>query len=98
MKLRLLSPILLIVLLCGACCRPACAQEIIEAAKRGDKAAILRILQQNPQAVKDADSDGATALSWAAALDHIEIIQLLLDRGSALNYHQKNGWTPLISA
>ncbi|HLK56562.1 MAG TPA: ankyrin repeat domain-containing protein [Chthonomonadaceae bacterium] len=98
MRLSTLSPILLTIALFGACCRSARAQEIVEATKRGDKAAVERILQQNPQAVLDADDDGARAISWAAALNQVDIIQLLFDHGSAINYHQKNGWTPLISA
>ena len=56
------------------------ASKLIEAVKAGDARAV-RTLLLGHAAVDAAESDGSTALHWAAQLDNFEIVNLLIGAG-----------------
>src|ERR1051326_6410856 len=90
---------LLLILIYGLFSFPVRAQEIVEAAKRGDLATVRRLLQKDPQLVRVGDSGGSTALHWAGANGHVEVMQYLIDHGADINVAENvEGWTPIMSA
>jgi ankyrin repeat protein len=71
---------------------------LIEAAVDGDLELVLRMLE-NGAALAATDSDGKTALSWAAMRGRTEVVRLLLDSGADANHADSFGdWTPLMLA
>ncbi len=48
-----------------------------------------------PLAINRQDSHGMTALHWAAAQGHDDIVRLLLDHGAHINVQDRDGNTPL---
>jgi ankyrin repeat protein len=67
---------------------------LIEAIKAGNRAAI-RTLLQHPSGINTAETDGTTALHWAARGDDLEIVQLLLHGGASPTVSNRYGVTPL---
>jgi ankyrin repeat protein len=78
--------------------RPAFWGEIHDAAKNGDLAKVVAMLQADPSLVSKTDSYGATPLHWAAMNGHKEIVQLLLSNKAEVNLKVSDGTTPLITA
>lgn len=77
---------------------PATAQELADAARRDDEAAVKKLLGGGAKP-DDAHADGMTALHWAAYNDNASIAALLLDRGAAVDPVTRNGGlTPLMVA
>jgi ankyrin repeat protein len=70
---------------------------LVDAAKAGDKQAVQALLKQHVD-VNAAQIDGATALSWAAYQDDVEIAGLLIAAGANANTTNDYGATPLILA
>jgi len=62
---------------------PTSAQ-LIDAAKEGDSAQTLQLLA-NGAPINDQDEDGSTALVWAAAKGHNDIVRKLLDHRADVN-------------
>lgn len=60
----------------------------------GDLAAVEKFLDKFPTAI-DEKSDGSTALMFAALRDHDHVVELLLERGAALDVTGAQGWTAL---
>jgi ankyrin repeat protein len=58
---------------------------ITVAAARGDKARVLRLLEEEPQRVNEAQPSGRRPLSAAVEQGHTEIAKLLLERGANPN-------------
>jgi len=75
----------------------AADQRLVDAAKRGDKAALRSLLQQHAD-VNAAQGDGATALAWAVHKDDLETTDLLLRAGASVNAANIYGVTPLYLA
>lgn len=46
---------------------------------------VSQIIESDPNAVNLQDSDGITPLHWAALNDHIEVCQLLVNKGAPIN-------------
>src|ERR1700681_2237966 len=71
---------------------------LVDATKRGDKAAILSLLQQHVD-VNASQPDGATAISWAAYRDDLETADLLISAGANVNVaNEDSSETPLLLA
>ncbi len=41
------------------------------------------------------DNNGDTVVHWAATKGHLEIVEILLSEGAALDIANKQGWTAL---
>ena len=63
----------------------ALAGPIHNAARKGDKAAVIALLKQEPDLVSSRDSLGYTPLHLAAKYDQPEIVALLLANGADVN-------------
>ncbi len=63
-----------------------------------DDAPVVRALIESGAKVDQADTDGLTALLWAALSNQVEIAELLLDRGADVNHTDKHGMTALLYA
>jgi ankyrin repeat protein len=59
--------------------------DLCEAARQGDLAAIVRILDREPAMVNARDSFGQTALHCAAGTGHKTVVELLIARGADVN-------------
>jgi len=68
---------------------------ILGPVRKGDLAGVQKALDANPDAVKAADKDGATALHHAVAGGNREIVELLLASGAKVNAAKNDGVTAL---
>jgi ankyrin repeat protein len=68
--------------------------DIADAASKGDKAAIERLLKSGAD-VNAPQGDGATALHWAAYRGEAALTELLLKAGARAGVANHNGATPL---
>ncbi|XP_052076240.1 uncharacterized protein LOC127714238 [Mytilus californianus] len=69
--------------------------ELIEAAKNGDLEAVNKCIQKGALTNYVDQSDNLTALHYASANGHREIVSILLDNGFDLNALTPDGWTIL---
>ena len=86
----LIVPLLLVASLDAV----SAADPLIEAVKKGDKAAV-RILLQKRGDVTGAEADGTTALHWAVQRDDSETVDLLIRAGGNVKAVNRYGVTPL---
>ncbi|HUE84947.1 MAG TPA: ankyrin repeat domain-containing protein [Vicinamibacterales bacterium] len=70
---------------------------LADAVQRGDRQAVLSLLKEQAD-VNAPQSDGATALHWAAYLEDAETTALLLCAGAQVNTPNNYGVTPLVLA
>jgi uncharacterized protein len=70
---------------------------IIDAAKRGDREAVLALIQKKVD-VNAAEADGSTALHWASYRDDVESADALIRAGARVNAANDLGATPLWAA
>jgi ankyrin repeat protein len=85
----------LVAVLLSALAGVAFAQaDIADAASRGDKAAVERLLKAGAD-VNAQQADGATALQWAAYRGDAALAELLLKAGAKPGVANHNGATPL---
>jgi len=68
--------------------------DVAEAASRGDKAAIQKLVTQRAD-VNAAQADGATALHWAVFRSDKEMVDLLIKAGANPKVANREGSTPL---
>jgi len=73
----------------------ASAEEIVEAAKKGDLKTVQEILAQNPSKLNSLDEEKYTPLHWACMRAHWDIAKYLIDQGADLNLQGGDGGTPL---
>jgi len=59
---------------------------------------VERLIAYGKCEVNELDRFGQTALHISAFEGHLECVELLLKKGSALSVQDKNGWTPLFCA
>ena len=71
--------------------------QLIEAAKGDNIAAVQQLLQEGANTAA-RDSDGNTALLWAADKGRIDIVKLLLDKGANIEAKDSSGNTVLLGA
>jgi ankyrin repeat protein len=74
------------------------AQSIFDAAREGDPERVRDLLAADPELAHASDSDGRTALHYAAARGHIGVATVLLRGGAAIDAREEDGETPLHSA
>ncbi len=72
----------------------AAVSEVAEAASRGDKAAIQKLVTAKAN-VNAPQNDGATALHWAVFRSDKEMVDLLLKAGADPKVANRDGSTPL---
>src|SRR5882672_2672812 len=77
--------------------RAADKSEMADAAMKGDKAALRRLLQQHAD-VNAPQIDGATALHWAVYRDDLEAAGLLIAAGAKVDAANREAFTPLAMA
>jgi ankyrin repeat protein len=93
MSLRAKLRTILVALLCAV---PLVgAEEIHDAVKNGDLAAVQRILAAQPDRIKALDERGSTPLHVAAMGGRLEIAAWLVDKGADLEAKNPTGFTPL---
>ncbi|XP_029045985.1 tankyrase isoform X2 [Osmia lignaria lignaria] len=75
-------------------------EQLLEASKSGDLAAVERILQTNPHAVNCRDLDGrhSTPLHFAAGFNRVPVVEYLLAHGADVHAKDKGGLVPLHNA
>jgi len=75
------------------------AEDIHEAAKKGDIEGIQKILNENPESLDVLDKNGFTPLHWAVIFGKKAMIELLIEKGADIKGLKKalRGWTPLQS-
>src|SRR5262245_9165297 len=76
---------------------PAAAASLVAAARDGDVAAVRAQLKAGTDA-NEVESDGSSALLWAAYQSSPELIALLLRSGADPNLPNEFGVTPLLQA
>ena len=84
-----------------AASQPQTAREVFRAAKKGDLAAVRKLLKVDPSLVHARDKDGSTPLHWAAWRGQVEAARLLLEAEAEVNAQNQNthwGTTPLHAA
>src|ERR1044071_3504975 len=69
--------------------------EFIEAAKLGDTATVISLLEREPELVNAAGDHDKTALHWAAEKDDSVTAAVLLDAGADIEAKTDWGATPL---
>src|SRR6266849_2084329 len=68
--------------------------DVAEAAMRGDRAAVQKLVDQHAD-VNAPQADGATALHWAVFKSDKEMVDLLLRAGANAKAANRDGSTPL---
>jgi ankyrin repeat protein len=89
--------IILLVLLVLALVLFAWADEIHEAAQKGDLVSVRAIIDNNSEAVHSTDKEGRTPLHLASRGAHLEVIRYLVDKGADVNALDNNHAAPLHS-
>ena len=93
---------LLLGVVVAAPARGAAAEDpvVVDAARRGDTAAVRALLSRQPGLVNVPDADGNTALHWAADRNDLGLVQALLRGGAGASASARNryGVTPLYAA
>jgi ankyrin repeat protein/surface antigen-like variable number repeat protein len=72
-------------------------QELLEAAKRNDAAAVRELLSKGAHANARGEF-GYTSLHWAAGMGTVDVISALVGAGADVNAKSDFGWTPLMLA
>jgi ankyrin repeat protein len=75
----------------------AAAAPLVEAAKAGDKAAALALIEKRVN-VNTPEPDGTTALHWAAHNGDVELVQRLIRAGANVKAPNDFGATPMSEA
>ena len=60
-------------------------EDLVEAARLGKLEDIKAALDSSPELITDRDSEGATALHYAALAGHRDVVRFLVERGAKIN-------------
>lgn len=71
---------------------------LLRAAKNGREAVVQLFLEASYFNLEECDSQGWTALFWAASNGYQNIFMVLLENGARLNVRGLNEWTPFLAA
>lgn len=71
------------------------ADEIHDAARKGDLAKVKELLEKDPKLVNAKDERESTPLHFAASRGHKEIVELLVAKGADVNAKNDMGYSPL---
>ena len=82
----------------AALCADLYAGEIHDAARRGDRASVERLLHADPRLLESTDSYGRTPLVCAAQQRKLAMVQFLLSEGAAPDVECRNRGTLLHEA
>jgi ankyrin repeat protein len=75
---------------------PSWGEPVHDAARKGDLGKLKELVAANPAVVTSKDKMGKTPLHLAAANDHKDLAEFLLDHGADINARDGNGgFTPL---
>jgi len=74
------------------------ANQLMMASEVGDIDIVKLLLKGNPDDLNAEADDGRTALIIAASKGYKEIVELLLDKGAAVNFQNNDGQTALMRA
>ncbi len=88
---------LLTTIVCAMLARAWAQAPLADAAQQGDQGAVRQLLQHKAGA-NAAQSDGMTALHWAAIRDDVSVARLLLAAGAEVSLKTRLGVTPLFIA
>jgi ankyrin repeat protein len=91
---RSLGAAALVALLSASVADAAGGERLLEAVKDGDQGAVHALLRQHVD-VNARETDGTTALHWAARTDDIATVRALLAAGADVNATNRYGVTPL---
>lgn len=87
------------LLIAGIAGAAASDARLAAAAKSGNGALVRSILDQGVRGEVDArDAEGMAALNWAAYMDDLETVKLLIAAGADINTKNRGGGTPLHQA
>lgn len=75
-----------------------CATSIFQAAESGDVDRVRDLVEEQPSLVDAMDARTLTALHYAAAEGHADVVRALLERGADANNTALGGVTPLFVA
>ena len=79
----------------SACHRNDMGSEFRQAAAKGDITKVQSLLKVDPNLVFTKNKVGATALHWAVAYGHKDVVEYLLANHAVVNAVTKQGSTPL---
>ena len=71
------------------------SSSLLDAARSGDSKAAAAFLVNDPDAITQTDEEGCTALHLASDSGSLEVLQLLLASGAAVNARDNEGQTAL---
>jgi ankyrin repeat protein len=88
---------ILVAVLAAASMARAAEPTLVDAAERGDRATVLRLLAKgaNPN---QAGPDGTTAVMWAASSDDVELVRALIKAGANVTLKNQFGTSALTEA
>lgn len=82
------------LLICVVAASAAPRSDVADAAASGDREAVRALVQQKAD-VNAPQSDGTTALHWAARWNDLEMAGMLIHAGAAADAANRDGATPL---
>lgn len=104
-KQTALGLLCILAMCCAAAVGSVAEEDIYQAVKSGDAAAVTKLLQQNKAAVNARDTTPVpvtvtigkewTPLHWAAFTGHADVAEVLIKNGADVNARDAFGYTPL---
>src|ERR1044071_343942 len=93
-KLKASAVALTLAMLVSATAWAAGKSDVADAAMKGDRAAVRALIAQKAN-VNAPQSDGATAIQWAAYRQDVEMADMLIKAGANVKAANREGATPM---